>query len=99
MKIFLFDGDVIDTEDYAGPTDPYDSLLEMYTDENNQLHREDGPAEIWKKGDWGYYKHGKKHRIDGPAVYKSKRFEYWIDGNKCKSKAEFIRIVKNIVFI
>jgi hypothetical protein len=32
------------------------------------MHREDGPAAIWKSGCEEYYFKGKRHRVDGPAV-------------------------------
>jgi hypothetical protein len=35
---------------------------------NDELHREDGPAIIYRDGDETWYLYGKKHRVDGPAV-------------------------------
>lgn len=36
-------------------------------DKNLKYHCEDGPAVIHKNGDKFWYKHGKRHRTDGPA--------------------------------
>ena len=47
-----------------------------YYDEDDNLHREDGPAittgglEIW-------YKHGIRHREDGPAYYNDQGYKEW----------------------
>jgi len=38
---------------------------------NDERHREDGPAVIWKNGDKKWYLNNKLHRIDGPAI------EWW----------------------
>lgn len=40
----------------------------IWRNENNQLHREDGPAIIWKDGTEYWYLNGEYHREDGPAV-------------------------------
>lgn len=38
-------------------------------DELNQVHNHDDmPAMIWSKGSDYYYKHGRCHREDGPAI-------------------------------
>ena len=43
----------------------------------NSLHREDGPAFIYK-GREEWWLHGKAHRIGGPAIYSSDRVaSYW----------------------
>ena len=38
-----------------------------YYNEQNQLHREDGPAEEWSSGSKFWFINGQKHRLDGPA--------------------------------
>jgi len=41
---------------------------------------EKGPAIIWE-GNEGWYKNGKQHRLDGPAVFwKDGSKEYWTSG-------------------
>ena len=47
----------------------------LYYNENNEFHREDGPAIEFTNGYKEWYKNGKHHREDGPAV------EY-VDGTK-----------------
>jgi antitoxin component YwqK of YwqJK toxin-antitoxin module len=47
-------------------------LREVYLNENNKMHREDGPAEIMYYSNRQvcsekYYIEGRLHRIDGPA--------------------------------
>ena len=72
-----------------------------YYNENNQLHREVGPAVEYANGDKLWYVNGYLHRSDGPAVE-------WTNGNKfyCLfgievSKTNFMRFIsksKNIRF-
>ena len=38
-----------------------------YYNENDERHREDGPAIEWANGDRFWYKNGKLHRENGPA--------------------------------
>lgn len=45
------------------------------------LHREDGPAVIINPLIKKWYKHGKKHRVDGPAYQSGSYEEWWIDDN------------------
>lgn len=42
---------------------------------NGVLHREDGPAVIWRNGTKHWLIHGKSHRSDGPCTE-------WSDGEK-----------------
>ena len=42
---------------------------------NGQLHRTDGPAEIWPGGAQFWWLNGQRHRTDGPAVL-------WTDGTQ-----------------
>ena len=41
---------------------------EWYFNEDNKLHREDGPAIIYIGGVEEWYRNGKLHREDGPAL-------------------------------
>jgi len=68
---------------------------------NDELHREDGPAAIYKSGTKSWWIEGKRHRIDGPAVifdYGEK--EWWYQGDliNCSSQEEFERIIKLKIF-
>ena len=53
--------------------DKYGTIL--YYNENDEVHRVNGPAVIWFNGTEGWYQNDKKHRLDGPAVI-------WDDGAK-----------------
>ena len=64
---------------------------ETYYNENNEYHREDGPAIIkydsnGKLGSKEYWEHGKRHRKNGPAIelYNNEEellyFEFFING-------------------
>ena len=54
-----------------------------WLDQNNRLHREDGPAVIRKNGTIEYYIHGQRHRLNGPAVILvGIREEYWVNGDR-----------------
>lgn len=39
-----------------------------FYDADGLLHKEDGPALMLLNGISGWYIHGKKHRLDGPAI-------------------------------
>lgn len=52
-----------------------------YYDENNKLHRTDGPAYVGKSGHKEWYVDDKLHRTDGPAVeYADGSKEWWVNG-------------------
>ena len=61
-----------------------------WRDENGRLHREDGPAVLWQSGAEEWYKHGKRHRLLGPALTRimGNRKEYWVDGKRLKQEPE-----------
>lgn len=68
-----------------------------YKDRRGELHRLDGPARLWNKGELGYehewYRNNRLHRLDGPAIeYLDGTHEYWIDGKKY-SKEEYQMIM------
>ena len=48
-----------------------------WRNEQEQLHRIDGPARIWTDGSREWYLNGKRHRDDGPAVIWSDGHEEW----------------------
>ena len=48
---------------------------------NNEYHRTDGPAIIWKNGSQEWYINDKRHRTDGPAKIGSDGSKfYWLNG-------------------
>lgn len=55
-----------------------------WRDEDNLLHRIDGPAFINRYGDEQWEYHGKMHRIDGPAViwrrFPQIEYRYFVNG-------------------
>jgi len=53
--------------------------------QHGSLHRDHGPAVSTSYGLCEYYRRGRHHRLDGPAVCNDKypgREQYWIDGQK-----------------
>jgi hypothetical protein len=75
---------------------------EYWLDENNNFHRDNEPALIYLDGTKQWFKHGKYHRLDGPAIINSYLFrksttspilEWYIDGENY-SEEDFLRIVK-----
>ena len=64
-------------------TDEYGTI--RYYNDQDQLHREDGPAIESAGGYKAWYVNGKRHREDGPAIeYASGHKEYWINGKRIK---------------
>lgn len=50
--------------------------------ENNELHREDGPAIEWFNGSKSWYLNGNLHREDGPAAEYSDGYKAWFLNGK-----------------
>jgi len=76
-----------------------DGGKEIWYDENDQIHRENGPAYRCHKDEL-YYKHGKLHRLDGPA-YKTILFEetilrFFIDGVEYFDPYNYWKVVDRI---
>ena len=65
----------------------YDNKTEWFNEEN-QLHRLDGPAFECANGDKSWYKEGKRHREDGPALERPDGSKYWyLNGNQVTEDA------------
>ena len=62
-------------------TDPSGNTY--YYNEQNELHREDGPAMEWANGTKQWYVNGKCHREDGPAMEWANGSKYWYVNGKC----------------
>jgi len=63
----------------------------------DQLHRDDGPAIESSNGTKAWYQHGQCHREDGPAIeFSDGDKEWWIKGEQLKvsSQVEFERYLK-----
>ena len=54
----------------------------FYYNENNELHREDGPAVEYASGNKYWFKNGKRHRKDGPAIESTNGAKYWFKNGK-----------------
>jgi len=50
--------------------------------QNDKIHRNDGPAEIYADGDQRWYQNGKIHRNDGPAETWTNGDQYWYQNDK-----------------
>ncbi len=58
--------------------------------EDNELHREDGPAVEYTTGSKAWYTNGEYHREDGPAVeYSSGSKSWYYYGTEAEDKEEF----------
>ena len=75
----------------------------FYYNENNEYHREDGPAIEYIDGTKFWYKNGKYHREDGPAVkWDFGTTEYWynnINYPGIKTDEEWKRFIKLMIFL
>ena len=49
---------------------------------DNQLHRDGGPAVVYKDGHVEWYQNGQLHRIDGPAIISERGDKYWYQNNR-----------------
>ena len=54
----------------------YDDRTEWFNEEN-QLHREDGPAVEWSTAVKYWFKEDKRHREDGPAIECANGYKAW----------------------
>ena len=70
-----------------------------YVDENDQYHREDGPAYFTNDGSYKVWIiHGKKHRLDGPAIEYIGGGKQWYINDKyinCVNQEEFEQLIKD----
>ncbi len=58
-----------------------------YYNEQNQLHREGGPAVECANGDKEWWYNGKLHRVDGPAVKTTEGYCAWWYNDKLIGKS------------
>jgi hypothetical protein len=72
-----------------------------YKNENNQLHRLDGPAIEFSDGKKCWYKNDKIHREDGPAREYNGGKEYWYNDKfiDVKTDKEFKQYIKMRLFL
>jgi hypothetical protein len=56
-------------------------VMEVWTLSDGSVHRDYGPAIIWKDGTYEYFKNNENHNENGPAqVYKNGSFTYHLHG-------------------
>ena len=56
---------------------------ERHTDDQDRLHRTDGPALVHASGTREWWQHGLLHRTDGPAIeYADGRLAHWVHGRR-----------------
>lgn len=67
--------DVFDALKYRVVVDLYGA--HRYYNQNNQLHRENGPAVVFEDNSRQWYLNGKLHRENGPAIEWGDRAGYW----------------------
>jgi hypothetical protein len=73
-----------------------------YYNENNEYHREDGPAIEYSDGTKFWYKNDERHREDGPAIqFANGLKKYWYNGERINvsTDKEFKQYIKMRVFI
>ena len=64
---------------------------------NGQLHRDNGPAVIYKDGTKVWWKHGKIHREDGPACEFTDGNKWWFfDGQNTDSEKEHKQMLRKL---
>ena len=54
-----------------------EGTVRYYKPGTNLLHREEGPAVVWKEGAKEWYREGERHREDGPAYISPSGHEAW----------------------
>jgi hypothetical protein len=68
--------------------------IKCWYNEQDQLHREDGPAIEYASGDKYWYRNGKLHREDGPAMECANGTKYWYINDNELTEAEFNARIK-----
>jgi hypothetical protein len=79
----------------------YQYWVIKYLNEDNDLHRLDGPAEEYSEGEKYWYKDGSYHREDGPAIEEKNYKAYYYNGEKIfvDTDKEFKQYIKMKVFL
>ena len=59
---------------------------EIYLNDKNEVHREDGPAVIQPNGSQEWWVNGVRHRLDGPAEIRGNGYmAWWVNGQEVAS--------------
>ena len=56
-------------DEEEGVVSSVNSLRTIWVDKDSEYHRLHGPAVEYSSGDCSWYRHGQRHRDDGPAKY------------------------------
>jgi hypothetical protein len=65
--------------------DSYDDRVVVFAVKDNKLRRLDGLVAVSAKGYQAWYKRGRLHCLDGPAVIYDDVEEWWVDGKRQKT--------------
>ncbi len=66
-----------------------DGATRWYDYRTNKLHRTGGPAVTYANGTLCYFKHGLRHRLDGPAMILQNEIKKWFIAGREYTEAEF----------
>ena len=61
----------------------------FWYNQNDQLHRLDGPAVEYSSGYKSWYQNGQYHRLDGPAIEYPSGTKYWYIKDEKYTEKEF----------
>ncbi len=79
IQFFVKRGPISYSKLFGGTEEEFLAIEDFFSKEwhlNDLIHRDDGPARIWKDGQ-AWCQNGKYHRTDGPAVIYSDGRKYW----------------------
>lgn len=66
-------------------------MMVVKRNKQGELNCPDGPAIIRSNGSKEWWLHGKRHRIDGPAVESSVQNEWWFYGKRHRAYGPAIK--------
>jgi len=78
------------------------SGTKVWLNDQQELHREDGPAVEYANGDKCWYRHDKLHREDGPAIILDNGKQSWYYRDRyipCQDTKTFHRLLKLKAFL
>ena len=57
-----------------------DAMRVSFRNGDSYLHNKNGPAIIYKSGQYSWWYNGGRHRLDGPAYVENARSDWYING-------------------
>jgi hypothetical protein len=83
-------------EDEEGVLEVSSIGTKRWRNKKGYYHRLDGPAIIYRDGDMVWYRHGNRHRDDGPALDwpSANRFKWYKDGREYEPSAHELMVWK-----